>query len=183
MATAQFFKGDETERKYFASGEPILSLLSSQKDTFLEECYGCFVLGELLYDNGYAPLSNAIPRNIFRESFEALFDSFVRAGTFESYLTVFRQIFGNDVEVTFAVPAAGKLQIDIVATGVDLSPFVARHIEDNAYVFDNIVDDEGDQIVFQTIKGFESQYELEQMLFEMVPDGIYTEITLTQGED
>lgn len=178
----QFFKGDETELKYYNSGAPILQTLSQQKTDFYEDAYGCFVLGELLYDNGYAPLSNAIPREIFRESYAALFESFVVAGTFEGYLSVFRQIFGPDVEVVFTVPGPGQLNIDITSAGVVLSPFITRYIENNAYVLDNIVDDEGDRIVFQTVKGFESQYELEQMLFEMVPDGIYTEIDLTIGE-
>lgn len=179
---AQYFKGDATELKYFNSAAPVLDVLSSEKDAFFEDAYECFVLGEVLYDNNLSPLANAIPREIFRTSFSTIFEAFLVAGSFESYLTVFRNIFGDDVAVTFTVPDPGKLNIDIVAAGVALSPFVARYIENNAYVFDNVIDDEGDQIVFQTILGFESQYELEQMLFEMVPTGIYTEITLTVGE-
>lgn len=177
----QFFKGDAEELKYYNSGLPIIDQIIGQKDLFFDDAYGCFVLGELLYDNDYAPLARAIPREIFRESFSTIFESFIVAGTFESYLTVFRNIFGDDVDVQFTVPGPGRLQIDIEAAGFQLSDFVARYIENNAYVFDEIIDDEGDNIVFQTVKGFESQYELEQMLFEMVPDGIYTEITLTVG--
>lgn len=179
----QFFKGDPTELKYFNSGRTVLELLSAQKTEFYNECYGCFVLGELLYDNDYAPLSNAIPREIFRESFATLFESFLQAGSFESYLTVFKNIFGDNVEVTFTVPAPGKLNIDIVATGLQTYGLTVREIIDDAYDYFTLVDDVGDRIVLQAVKGFESQYELEQMLFEMVPAGIYTEITLTVGED
>lgn len=179
----QFFKGDATELKYFNSGRTILELLSAQKTEFYNECYGCFVLGELLYDNDYAPLSNAIPREIFRESFATLFESFLTAGSFESYLTVFKNIFGDDVEVTFTVPAPGKLNIDIVATGLQTYGLTVREIIDDAYQYFTLIDDVGDRIVLQAVKGFESQYELEQMLFEMVPAGIYTEITLTVGEE
>lgn len=178
----QRFKGDETEEKFYLAGSPICQALSAQKSIFFDEAYACFVLGEVLFDSARAPLANAIPRAIFRQSFVEIFDAFVSAGTFEGYLTVFRKIFGEDVEVEFTVPAPGKLNIDITATGVELSPFVARRIESNAYVLDSVIDDEDDNIVFQTIVGFESQYELEQMLFEMVPAGIYTEITLTLGE-
>lgn len=179
---AQYFKGDATELKYYNSGAPLLDVLSSEKDAFFENAYDCFVLGEVLYDNSLAPLANAIPREIFRTSFSTVFEAFLVAGSFESYITVFKNIFGEDVEITFTVPGPGQLNIDIVAAGVAQSPFIARYIQSNAYFFDNVVDDEGDQIVFQTILGFESQYELEQMLFEMVPAGIYTEITLTVGE-
>lgn len=177
----QYFKGDDQELKFFAAGNPIATNLSAQLDQFFDGAYASFVLGELLYDTGRSPLANAIPREIFRESFAKIFDSFLLAGSFESYLTVFRNIFGEDVDVTFTVPAPGKLNIDIVAAGTALYDFIARIIVENEYQFDTIIDDEDDTIVFQAIKGFESQYELEQMLFEMVPAGIYTEITLTIG--
>lgn len=179
---AEFFKGDAVEQKFLAVGESVSDALSSEKSDFFDEAFACFALGELLYDTGRAPLANAIPRAIFRQVFSALFDAFTFAGSFESYLTVFRAVFGEEVEVTFTVPAPGKLNIDIVASGLELSEFVARYIEDNAYILDEIIDDEGDNIVFQTVKGLESQYELEQMLFEMVPAGVYTEINLTIGE-
>lgn len=177
----QFFKGDATELKYYNCAKSILELMQAQKDTMFDECYGCFILGELLYDNNYAPLANAIPREIFRESFEVLFDSFLTAGSFESYLVVFKQVFGDDVEVTFTVPAPGKLEIDIVATGLAIYGLTVREIVDDAYELFTLIDDEDDRIVVQSVKGFETQYELEQMLFEMVPAGIFTDIDLTVG--
>lgn len=177
----QFFKGDQTELKYYNSGKDVIEGIQLQFDDFFEDAYNCFLLGEVIYDNEYSPLARAIPRDIFREAFSSIFESFYEAGSFESYLNVFRKIFGDDVVVEFTVPGPGRLQIDIEAQGLVLSDWIARRIEANAYVFEEVIDDEGDNIVFQTIKGFESQYELEKMLFEMVPDGIYTEISLTLG--
>jgi len=176
---SQLFKGDSSEMQFYESGLPIMEELSLQKQLFFDDAYACHILGELLYDSNRMPLANAIPRVIFRESFDAVIDAFLVSGSFESYLTVFRKIFGDDVEVDFTVLAPGKLQIDITATQIELYDFVARTIVDNAYVFDEIIDDEGDNIAFQTIKGFQSQYELEQMLFELVPAGIFTDINLT----
>lgn len=180
--TPQFYKGDERELKFYASGAGIMDDLNIQKDLFFDEAFSTFALGEIIWDSGRSPLANAISRNIFRESFEAIFDSFLIAGTFESYLLVFRKIFGDDVDVTFTIPAPGKLNIDIIAAGVEISDFIAREIVDNEYLFYDVVDiEEDDEIVFQTVKGIESEYELNQMLFELVPAGIYTEITLTLG--
>lgn len=179
--TPQYYKGDDTELKYYNSGKAIMDNLSLQKDEFFDNAYSCFVLGELLHQSKAAPLSFAMPIDVYREAFSSIFDAFLVSGSFESYLTVFRVIFGDTVDVTFTIPAEGKLQIDIVADGVVESDFVARKIVDNEYVLENVVDDEGDQIVFQTIKGLESQYEVEQMLFELVPDGVWTEITLSLG--
>lgn len=177
----QYFKGDATELKYDAAGEPILTAISGQLDDFFEGAYETGPLGDLIFDDLRSPLSNAISRDIFRLAFKEIFDAFVNVGTFEAYITVFKKIFGDDVQVNFTVPAAGKLNIDIVAAGVELTEFITRYIQNNQYIIDEIVDDVDDNIVFQSIKGFTSQYELEQMLFEMVPAGIYTEITLTLG--
>lgn len=187
----QYFKGDEAEIKYYMSARPSFQLIDLQKDIFFEEAYQAYPLGDLVYDNARAPLANAISRNIFRESFSEIVDAFIVAGTYESYLTVFRKIFGEDVQIIFndwdspndpeQIP--GKLKIDIIASGLELSDFVARSIVDNQYIFDEVVDHEGDNIAFQTVKGFQTQYELEQMLFEMVPAGVWTDINLTIGEE
>jgi hypothetical protein len=177
----QKFKGDALELKFEAVMSGIAQDLSLQRDLFMEGAYEAAPLGDLIFDDLRSPLSNAISKEIFRTAFAEIFQAFIEVGTFEAYLTVFKKIFGDDVEVLFTIPAAGKLQIDITAEGVELADFVARYIQDNQYVFDEIIDDEGDNIVFQSIKGFQSQYELEQMLFEMVPAGIYTEISLTLG--
>ena len=177
----QYFKGDEQEIKIYESAKVAIDQISLQKDLFFEGAYETGPLGDMIYDSSLSPLSNAIPQEIFRDAFKEIFDSFLAAGTFENYLTVFRKIFGETVSVVFNVPDPGKLGIAIEADGVELSKFIARYIEDNEYIFDYIVDDVGDNIVFQTIKGFQTQYELEQMLFEMVPDGIYTTISLDLG--
>lgn len=178
---SQNFLGDVTELKFRDSLKPIVDQLSGQKTLFFTGLYECFALGDLLYENKLAPLTNAIPQAIFRESFPAIFNAFVFGGTFDAYLLVFRSVFGDDVEVDFTIPGPGMLQIDIVATGLVLSNFVARRIVSNAYVFDNVLTQDGDQIVFQTVKGFQSQYDLEQMLFELVPAGVKTDINLTVG--
>lgn len=177
----QFFKGDDTEQKIYLIGSPIMDALSAQKDAFLAGAFTAGPLGELIYQDSRSPLANAIDEDVFTESFPIVFDAFIAGGSFESYLTVFRNVFGDDVVVTFTVPAAGRLQIDIAATGVELSDMLARTISGVSYTYDEVVDRVLDNIAFRTVKGFITQYELEQMLFEMVPAGIFTEITLNVG--
>lgn len=179
MAVAQKFKGDDLELQMEASGADIMDSVELQLDAFFTGAYTAMPLGDSIYDSGRSPLSNAIDRDIFRQSFPELFTAFTVAGTFDSYITVFQKIFGLDVEIDFTVPAPGKLNIDIVAADVEISEFVARNIENNIYVYSPMVTQDLDQIVFQSIKGFKTQYELEQMLYEMVPAGVYTVITLT----
>lgn len=177
----QYFKGDDTEKKFEAAASGILDVLSGHKDDMLAGSFEAQPLGEVIFDSGRSPLSNAIEREIFKGAFKQIFQAFVELGTFEAYIFVFKKIFGEDVTITFTVPDPGKLEISIEAEGVDFNNFISRRIENNSYKFDQIVDQENENIIFQTIKGFQSQYELEQMLFEMVPGGVYTEITLTLG--
>ncbi len=177
--TPQYFKGDETELKFDAAGEPILSALQLQKNNFLAGAYSTGPLGDMIFDEMRSPLANAIRKAVFRIAFNEIFEAFINVGTFEAYITVFQKIFGPTVDVEFTVPGPGQLNIDIVAEGLEISPMVARRIESGNYVFYPVVDDVGDNICFQTVLGFTTQYELEQMLFEMVPAGIYTEISLT----
>lgn len=180
----QYFKGDAEELKYLAIWRAAQSVQSVDLDTFFEEAFNCLPLGEVLFDTKRAPLTNAINRDIFVTAFAEIIEAFVNAGSAEAYLTVFRKIFGEDVSVQFTVPNPGHLVIDIETPGgidsVEESIFVAREIDDGQYVFYEVITQDGlDTIVFSTVKGFTSQYELERMLFEMVPEGIYTEINLT----
>lgn len=180
----QKFKNDAIENKFINAGSPIFDQMSMAKDEFFDGCYDCGPLGDLLHDIKRSPLANAIKLEIFRNFYNTVYEAFRYSGTFESYLTVFAKIFGDTVEVEFTVPGPGKLNIDIVADELELFNFIARHISNNAYLYDNVVyeDDDGiDNIIFQTVKGFHTEYELNQMLREMVPAGIYTEITLTFG--
>ncbi len=180
----QNFKGDAEELKYIASGNPLMDMVSLAKDEFFDGAYSCGPLGDLLHDINRSPLANAIALDIFRGSFNTIYEAFRSSGTFESYLTVFRDIFGDDVGVTFTVPAPGKLQIDIVAQDLVEDLFVERHIAFESYLYDHVIWYDGSgsgDILFQSVKGFKTQYELEQMLFELVPDGIFTQITLTFG--
>lgn len=177
----QHFKGDDLELKFYNSVKPVVDGIDNQKNLFYLGAYDTFALGDMIHDTGRAPLTNAIAKDIFREIFPEIVQAFIEVGTFEAYLSVFRKIFSDEVVVQFEVPAPGKLNIDIVATGLQISDAVARYIDGNEYIFDEIVDHEGDNIAFQGIKGFQTQYEVEQMLFEMVPNGIFTTITLQVG--
>jgi hypothetical protein len=177
----KYFKGDETEVKMYSAGLPILESIGLELDQYFDGVYGSVPLGEFIYDQNLFPLTNAIRRQVFVSAFKELLSSWSFCGTFESYISVFKKIFGDEVEIEFTVPGPGELVIDIATAGFDSSPFVARTIENNAYVFDNVVDDEGDNIAFAVVKGIETQSELEKILFTMVPNGIFTTVSLTIG--
>ena len=175
----QYFLGDDTEKKMYNAGAAIHDAIGLSKDQFFDNAYNCKPLGEFLFDEDRAPLANAIDRDVFIDAYDEIFDSFLVAGSFESYIAIFKRIFGDDVDVQFTVPGPGLLNIDIQATGFETHLFKADSIVDNAYVYDQMVDDVGDNLVFDNVKGFQTEYEVQQMLYEFVPSGIFAEITLT----
>lgn len=178
----QYFKGDAKELMMIGAGLPAMTTVGASLDDFFEDAYETVPLGEMLFDNNFAPLANAIRRDIFARSFKQIFEAFQNSGTFEAYLIVFRKIFGEDVEVTFEVPDPGKLNIAILSTNTEESVFVARQVVSNAFEYNPVITQDGiDTLVFSSILGFTSEYELQTMLFEMVPAGIFTNITLTIG--
>lgn len=179
----QYFKGDANELKMYGTISPMFEAQILALNEYWENVYSCQPLGEFLYDSNRVPLVNAIRREIFITSFKEIFESWEFTGTFESYILVFNKIFGVDVVVDFTVPGPGLLEIDITTSGFQLFEAIWREIVDNAYVTDHIVDENGDNILFSTVQGFETQQEAEVMLFTMVPNGIFTTVTLTiEGE-
>lgn len=177
----EFFKGDALELKMYNSGLPSMQAIGLSLDDFWNGCYEMVPMGEFLWDEKRVPLTNAIKREVFINSFKQIFEAWSFCGTFESYILVFKKIFGEDAVVEFTVPGPGKLQINIESSGVQLNQFIARTIVDNAYVYDFVVDDVGDNICFATVLGLETEDELNKVLFTMVPAGIYTEVSLTIG--
>lgn len=176
----QNFKASDTiEKKFENAAKGILDDIGVSLDDFEANGYDADPLGAVIYDNQRAPLSNAIIRNVFLDAFNEIFTSFTFAGSFETYIDIFEKIFGPSVVLTFTVPSAGRLQIEIEASEIEVFDFVVRRIVNNQYVFDNLVTQDSDQIQLRTVKGFETEEEVETMLFETVPQGVFTEITLT----
>jgi hypothetical protein len=176
----QFFKyADQDELNVYDSIEPIVTTVESSINSFYIDAYNAPELGGIIHDNDLSPLTNAIRRDVFVACFQQIFSGWRRAGTFEVYIAVFKKIFGDDVGITFTVPNPGHLQIDLEAnTGIE-NQFQAKQIESNQYVYYDLLDSDGDNLVFITPLGIESQYELEKVLYTLVPEGIYAEITLT----
>lgn len=177
---AQFFKStDEVERKFYRVAENMIDLLNAQRGLTFGLAYEAEPLGDALWNLKAAPLTRSVKQNIFRQVFNTIFNNFLTAGNPEAYLSIFRQIFGETVDVQFTIINPGHVKIDIVTDSVDISDWQARELDENTFLFFDIVDDVDDEIVFQTLAGFETPREVEVLLFELTPYGIFTEFTLT----
>lgn len=175
----QFFKEtDDDEKKFYQITAPTMDILEAQHNAFFDEAYYCHLLGEVLYDTGAATFWAAMSRDIFKTSFFALFESFIEGGSLESYMTVFRAIFGNDVDVEFSVPNPGHLVINIRALDITLEPITTRRIVNNSYQYDDLLDSDGEPIMAQVTKGIKTQQDMDILMPELTPAGIFVETTL-----
>jgi len=175
----QFKPNDtEVEPRIIAALNYALTPIVASRDEFYDESYEAFDLGHVLYDSNRDPMSGVILRENFARSFFEIHSLFTRPGTFEFYLDVFRRIWGNDVDVQFVIPGDGRLQINIEALASYLEQFHARRIVDNAYVYDPVIDHEGDKIMFQTSIGIKTQAEIRALMRELSPYGVFVEANL-----
>lgn len=174
-----FKENDELEARVSAALAAAIEPTNIALDAFYAGAETCFQLGDALYEAGRSPLVDAIEQEAFRQVFFTLFSFFERPGTFEFYLTVFRAIWGDDVDVEFTIPSPGVLQIDIEAATLTNYNFVERHIVDNEYLFDEVVTDTGDNIVFRLLSGIRTQEQVDVLMRELAPAGIYGTATLT----
>ncbi len=170
---------DDKEAKIRDAALPFLEGLGVERDAFLAGAFTCFVLGDVLFELKISPLADSIPQDAFRASFYAIHNLFTRPGTFEFYLDVFRAIFGASVDVEFVIPEPGHLQINIESLSVLQEDFLARRIVNNVYVFDEVVDEDGDNIAFQEALGIKTQSEIDALVAELYPAGLIVEADLT----
>jgi hypothetical protein len=175
----RFKDNDITEAKVIEVAMPTLELIGSNLDDFWQGAFTSYLLGEVLYDLDRDPMSGVISRTIFRQIFPEIHQIFTRPGTFEFYLTIFRAIWGEDVEIEFVVPDEGRLQINASNLPIEEFNLLLREIVSDEYVYSELVDHAGDFIMLQDKAGIKNQSELDALINEISPAGIFTETTLT----
>ncbi len=175
----QNFKGDATELKMEAAVSPALSLASASLSEFYEQGSSCDAFLLMLYDEGRATYSNRINRETFVAFIKQAIERFAFVGNFESYIFILKEIFGDDAEIEFVVPDPGKLEITITAQANVISTALVREfLEEGGFEFFDLIDHEGDEIIFIGIAGIDSEYQLGLLFAEIMPAGIIPTIEL-----
>jgi hypothetical protein len=175
----QLFKGDQTEQKFENAGRPAFDACTQSKQMFYDEAYTAADFLLMLYDAGRMPFSQRVPRTAFVSFIREAIPNFPFSGTFESYLFILTGIFGGAVEVLFTIPGVGRLQVEVNAGGATVDfDWVAQTFVDGGFVLNNLVTDDGDQLVLSSIVGIETEGQLQALFDELIPAGVQTEITL-----
>lgn len=173
-----FKPNDPKEAKLVRVFSPILNLISNNITELYEGAYEANDLGRVFYETKCDPMTNVVDEQTYVESFGAFHDLFTRAGTFEYYLNLFRSIWGNSVQVEFVIPNDGHLQINIEALSSNLDNFGYREIIGDIYTYGEILDHSGDEIMFQTSAGLKDQEDVNRMMIELTPQGVFVETNL-----
>jgi hypothetical protein len=169
--TIQPFNQETETLKIQAAFTPLFTYLSAEKQKFFDDAYNNKLLGGIIYDLHIMPLSYAIEREYFIESFYEILQSFRVTGNFENYITVFAGLFGTDSTVEFTRTAPAHLTIDIT-TIIDIE----FEFEDHEGTL--ICDHNADQIVFYNLLTSIDDRGLAQIFRACTPAGIYVDFNL-----
>lgn len=178
MALEAFKPNDPVEAKVLNAFLAACSIIALDLDEYYDGCDEAFPFGDVLFDTGH-PLAGVLTKEVFRTSYPAIHELFTRAGSFEFYLSVFRSVWGEDVEIEFTIPAPGKLEINIEALAATGDDALARSIVDDVYVYDELTTDAGDNLIFQGSTGIKTQRETDALVRELHPAGVWVEATLS----
>ncbi len=175
----QNFKGDPLELKMIAAGQPAFAVCESALDDFNQNSYIAADFLLMLYDSGRMPFSDRVPRESFVTFFRQAIVKFPFTGTFECYIFILTSIFGDGSTILFNIPAAGKLDILVNAASTLSFDFIFREFIGGAYVFSNFTDDDDNPIQARAISGIDSEYRLNLLLDEILPAGVFTDVSLS----
>lgn len=174
----QNFKGDAVELKMQACATPAFQITGTALDSFLEGGADSDPFLLMLYDEKRMPFSDRVTRNVFVPFIKKALLNFPFIGNFESYIFILKEIFGADAEVIFDVPAEGHLLVSVNAAAGLSFEAIGREYKDGVYEFFNLITQDGEQIIFSGIAGIETEKELSLLFSEIIPAGIFPEISL-----
>jgi hypothetical protein len=173
----QYFKGDETEIKMHDAAAPAFDLCDAALEAFYSGAYTAndFLLS--LYDQGRMPFSARVPRAAFVDFYKQALVNFPVTGTFEAYIFIIRSIFGETTEIQFEVPAAGKLNILVDAAASTEFGWQVKEYSGGEYVYSDMVTLDDQELQFRGISGIENEAQLNALLSELIPAGIFPTVT------
>lgn len=89
-------------------------IMNTAIEAMATEIIGSVVLGEALEASQLIKLGFILNPEFFANHYQEIFDALNNAGTFKSYEILIRALLGVNTEVSFDVPNAGHLRINIV---------------------------------------------------------------------
>ena len=141
---------------------------------------GSRALGQALYDSGALNFSFEVDREYFLENYVAILSAMQNAGTFETYITLIKNLIGQNSTITFETPEKGHLKIKVLE-----GDFIERRLitHTGAWLSANTLDQDDPVGIIATTKL--SEYTLNQatnVIKNLTPAGIFVEVSFRGDE-
>lgn len=172
--SVQYFKGDDQELKFYESAAPLMDATSADLSRFSEGAYTAADFLLMLYDEGRFPFSDRVPREAFVAFILGCISNSNFIGTYESYIFLVQSIFGAQSLISFDETDPGVLNMTVSTSSSLAFDFV---VLDGSTIY-SLVTAEGETLSLFGIAGIENEAELNALLAEFVPAGIYPNIEL-----
>jgi hypothetical protein len=181
----QFFSSDKKEIKLYGAAREVFEFIFKDLQTWYNNAYESKKLGEVIYDNKLTPIASAMTRDAFIHSFNEIFEQWQYLGVAESYILVFKKIFGAGTQVELqqtTQDTKGQVIINIALKELQTYNWLISALG-RGYV-DRLVDAEGqNNIVLQeAMTGYWE--DIKKILHMLVPAGIYLKVnfSILQGD-
>lgn len=170
----ELFRKEPADRSNEAVWNACRKYTLDQMSYFFDEAYNTYGLGEIMYDPAYTDLTKAISKEVFLKSFNLIFQSFERVGTFENLISIIKVMFGNDAGIVFEKDdaAPGRLGIHISQKKINDSYWITKNDANR------LITAEGDYLVFNEFLNEIYLDELKKLFAQLVPAGINFTITV-----
>jgi hypothetical protein len=161
----RFFADVYQKAKNSVSGKALVGMDS--------QVIGSKILGDTLESTDLVQLGFTLQPDFFSRHYQDIFAALKSAGTFESYVTLIRALLGEKTEVTFEIPKAGHLKINVIEE-VELRGLMTKQNDGGGMIDDT--QPRGVLIATAT-----SHWAIQQILLalqNLQPNGIFVEYNL-----
>lgn len=167
----RFIEGDAEENKFFKIFNDIVASTMSDIEAYYNNAYGSPELGRALYELQRLPIYKILEKSLFIKAYQKIIEGEAYIGTIEGYLTILRAIFGDNAIINLTIVAPLHLKFDITAEVQQFYLWVDNYNNE-------IIDENGDNIVFEEIVALLSSRQLLELLKQTTNAGTFVEFTL-----
>lgn len=167
----KFIEGDAEENKFFTVFSEVVNSTMSDIENYYNQAYGSKELGSALYELQRVPIYKVLEKSLFLKAYNKILQGQAYIGTIEGYLTILRAIFGDNAIINLTIVAPLHLKFDITAEVQQFYLWVDNYNNE-------IIDENGDNIVFEEIVALLSSRQLLELLKQTTNAGTFVEFTL-----
>lgn len=172
----KFIDGDEEESKFYRVFSQVVETTFNDLEQYYINAYGSPELGRALFETQRVPIYKILEKSLFIKAYNKILEGEAYIGTIEGYLTILRAIFGDTADIKLTIVAPLHLRFDITAEMQQFYIWV-----DNAN--NEIVDENGDNIVFEETVALLSNRQLLEILQQTTNAGTFVDFNLNEVQN